>query len=175
MRKLYIFLFTVLLVFGFTVQARAEISASGYSGNRYEEQQVFVYAYNNSGSSVTSNSVVIFQTTIGSTNAEEGTTLGSYFTTTTSAGSPYIFGVTDETIADGASGRICVRGPHKIDIASNDTAAGDTISTSTSAGQGETQTTTTNKYGYVGIALAQSDDTGDGLDIWWCWVNPTVQ
>ena len=167
MRKLSIILVSALLVLGLSIQARAEISTSTFTGDRFEEQQVIVMCYNNSGAEIQSNSVVILDVT-----GTAGTTLGTYITTTTSTDSNYVFGVTDETIAAGSVGRICVRGPHRVHMASTDTSAADTIGTYTPAGLAETTTTTTNKTGILGVALAEDTTALGGDDIWWVWINP---
>lgn len=172
MRKLSIVLISALLVFGLSIQARAEQSTSTFTGDRYEEQQVMVYCYNNSGAEIQSNSAVIIDIT-----ATAGTTLGTYITTTTTTDSSYVFGVTDETISSGSVGRICVRGPHKVQFASEDTAAEDTVGTLTPAGKVETTTTTSNKDGILGLALAATavTDRDYGTDMWWIWVDPYVK
>lgn len=167
MRKLSLFVLSALLVLGFTLQARAESSATAYTGKRFEEQQVFVFSYNNSGAEIQSNSVVILDI-----SATAGSTLGTYITTTTNTDSSYVFGVADETIGIGEVGKICVRGPHTVWIASNDTAAEDTLGTYTPAGKAETTTTTSNKDGILGVALAQDTSANGGEDIWWAWINP---
>ena len=110
MKKLFVFLFISLLLVS---SAYAEIGATAYSNDpQYDEQSVFVIAYNNSGSSITSNAVVVLDTT--AANVTSGATLGARITTSTDSGNSFTFlGITDQTIADNSAGRICVRGPHK--------------------------------------------------------------
>ena len=176
MRKLFIVLVSALLI-GVSVQARAEQSTSTFTGERFEEQQVFIFAYNNSGSEVQSNGVVVVDIT-----GTGSSTLGTYFTTSGTSGNSYILGVTDETIAIATIGKICVRGPHIVNFATAPS-AGDTITNHTVVPQGLTETSTANKYGYVGVALkATAAEDGDdfnldgvGSENWWIWVNPTVQ
>lgn len=172
MRKLFLVLVSALLMLGLSVQARAEQSTSTFTGERFEEQQVFVYVYNNSGAEIQSNSAVILDIT-----GTAGSTLGTYITTTTVTDSSYVFGVTDETIPTASVGKVCVRGPHIVRFASSDTAAEDTVGTYTPAGYVETTTTTSNKDGILGLALAVTANTDQnyGLDMWWVWVNPYVK
>jgi len=172
MRK-FIVLFSALLMLGFSIQARAEQSTSTFTGERYEEQQVFIYAYNNSGSEVQSNGVVVIDIT-----ATGNSTLGTYFTTSATSGNSYILGITDETIAAGSVGRICVRGPHRVLFDTTPSAA-DSVTNDTTAPLATTGTSAANKYGYVGTALKATTTTADGewggSNTWWIWVNPTVQ
>ena len=172
MRKLFTILVSALLVLGISIQARAEQSTSTFTGKRFEEQQVFVYAYNNSGAEIQSNSAVIIDIT-----GTPASTLGTYITTTTDTDSSYVFGVTDETIATASVGKVCVRGPHIVVFASTNTSAEDTVGTYTPAGSVETTTTTSNKDGILGLALAATvaGDKYYGLDMWWIWVNPYVK
>lgn len=110
MKKLLIFAACLLLA----SSAYAESSASVFSGTNYGEQQVWIYGYNISGAAVTSNAIVILDTT--AANVASGSTLGVRFTTTTTNGDARALGVTDEVIANAAVGRICVRGPHQVQI-----------------------------------------------------------
>jgi len=172
MRKFSIILLSALLVLGFAISARAEIGATAYTGVRYEEQQVFTYAYNNSGSEVTSNSIVILDT-----SATVGTTLGAYFTTDTGGDSNLILGVTADTIPAGSVGKICIRGPHRVWMNSHaGNSAGNQISTSTTAGKAKVTTGTTNKMGTAGVQLAE-DTTypGGAKDIWVCYLRYATQ
>lgn len=173
MRKLFIILVSALLMLGLSIQVRAEQSTSTFTGERYEEQQVFVYAYNNSGSTVQSNSVVVVDIT-----GTGSSTLGAYFTTSATSGNSYIMGITDETIASSSVGKICVRGPH-IAIFDAAPSAADSVTNDDAAGAKATAgTSAANKYGYVGTALkatAAADAPTCGTYYWWIWVNPTVQ
>ena len=174
MKKL-IFVISALFVFGIAYQARAEMSPSAVAGNSYLDNQVFTIMYNNSGSSITSNAVVALDVT-----GTAGSTLGSYITTV-STDSPYVIGVTDETIADGSTGRVCIRGPHKAwFVMGSEPTAGQNITAATTAGRAAASTTTTTAAGHVGVALAVTSgtythDSADGSDIWWIWVNPHTQ
>lgn len=148
-------------------QAKAEVGVSAYTGTDYREQQVFTYVYNNSGSELTYNSVVILDT-----SATAGSTLGAYFTTTTTADSPYVFGVTDQTIKSGEVGRVCVRGPHTVRLTTESgLAAGDIVATSGTAGKAvEYSTSDGTVGGYLGTAIV--DNTTTFEDRWWIIVNP---
>ena len=93
MKKIFFIVLSALLLLGIT-QAWAEMSPSAVSGTSYLDNQVYTIMYNNSGTNIAKNAVVILDTT-----GTAGSTLGSYITTTTSAGSQYVIGVTDEAIA----------------------------------------------------------------------------
>lgn len=167
MKKFIFVLLALLFAFGIT-QAFAEMSPQTVSGTSYLDNQVYTIAYNNSGSAITSNSIVIIDT-----SATAGTTLGSYITTDTSGDSNLVFGITDETIAIGKTGRICIRGPHKVLMNSNTgSAAGYQIATSTSAGKAKVSTGTTNLMGTLGQQLAVASD---GSDVWWCYLRYATQ
>ena len=134
MKKLLIAILFVAITVSFSY---AEQSAQTYSGNalqKYTEQQVFIDCYNNSGSTISSNWVVVLDTAVG--NSASGTTLGTYITTTTTSADALVVGVTDQTILSGRVGRVCVRGPHKLYLTAAPSAAGATIATTTTAGAG---------------------------------------
>lgn len=172
MKKFSIILLSALLVLGFSLQARAESSATAYTGKSYTEQQVFTFVYNNSGSEIQSNSVVILDNS--GTDVAAGSTLGSYITTTATADSVYVFGVTDETIAAGAVGRVCIRGPHLVLDTDSTHAEGTTIlATSTTAGETTTYSTADGTAGgQLGLVIEQT--ASEGPDYCWVWVNPQV-
>ena len=163
MKKIFFIVLSALLLLGIT-QAWAEMSPSAVSGTSYLDNQVYTIMYNNSGTNIAKNAVVILDTT-----GTAGSTLGSYITTTTSAGSQYVIGVTDEAIATASTGRICRRGPHLVNTATGET-TGATLTTSTTAGKADTGTSTSNQYGYLGVNLGNSD-----TNVYWVWVNPSVQ
>ena len=174
MRKISLFVLSALLVLGIAYQARAEQSPVSAAGNSYLDNQVFTLVHNNSGAVITSNAIVILDIT-----GTAGSTLGSYITTSTTADSPYVFGVTDEPLAIGAIGRVCIRGPHKVWMTATPT-AGQNITNGTTAGKGTASTTTTTTAGHIGVALAVTSGTktlgsDDGSDIWWVQVNPHTQ
>ncbi len=132
MKKLFLIALMVLLTASFCY---AEQSAQTYSGNanqRFDEQQVFVDAYNSSGGTISSNYVVVIDTA--AANAASGTTLGTYITTTTTAADARVLGVTESDIPAGRVGRVCVRGPKKVYLTAAPSAAGATIATTTTAG-----------------------------------------
>lgn len=161
MKKFSIFVISALLILGIISPVWAEQSSSTASGKRYEENQVFTIAYNNSTSDMVSNAVVIIDTT-----GTVGSTLGAYITTTTTADSPYVFGVTDEAIAASQSGRVCIRGPHYVRHLGTAT-AGDLSATSGVAGVARVYATAdATAGGYLGRIIA-----GAGNDVL-VWVNP---
>ena len=167
MRKLFIVLISALLV-GVSTQARAEISTTTFTGDRFEEQQVIVMCYNNSGSDIESNAVVILDV-----SATEGSTLGTYITTTATADDSYVFGVTDEVIEAGEVGRICVRGPHLVYDLDSTHAVRAILATSTTVGRTTTYATSD---GTTGGQLGQVIDASvaEGVDYCTVWVNPQV-
>lgn len=172
MKKLFIVLLSALMVFGFLTQARAETSTSAYTGKRYEEQQVFVMAFNNSGSTLNTTSVVILD--LSGTGVTAGATLGSYVTTTTTADSVRVFGVADESIDDQSVGRICIRGPHQVRLVATSSPSsigiGDLITTSATAGRVAEYSTAD---GTAGGVLGRSLETTTNEDFW-IWVNPEI-
>ena len=132
MKKINIIVLSALLVLGLAFQVRAEQSPSSATGTRYYDNQVFTMAYNNSGSDISSNNVVILD--ISGTDVADETTLGAYITTTTTADSVYVFGVThDPNCVAGTSCRVCIRGPHKVMDTDSTHANGAILSTSTTA------------------------------------------
>ena len=179
MKKLSIFVISALLVLGLTAQVRAEQSPATASGKVYTDNQVFTMAYNNSGADITSNSIVILDT-----SGTAGSTLGAYITTSTSADNKYVFGVTeDATCSSGTSCRVCIRGPHKVWLTiagAGAMSAGNIVSQSTTAGRGTTYSQSDGTAGgYLGTALAVTSGTYsygslDGNDIWWVWINPQI-
>lgn len=108
MKKFIYGFIAALFVFGFMSQARAELSAQSYSAqNIAEENQVYTYMYNQ-GANITSNSLVCIDTTAPAAYT------GSYIATTTTANDARVIGVTDEVILSNSTGKVCVRGPHKV-------------------------------------------------------------
>jgi hypothetical protein len=167
MKKFY-FVLSALLVLGFAVQARAETSSTAYTGKDYTENEVFIYAYNNSGSSIQSNGVVIIDT-----SGTAGSTLGAYITTTSTADSVYVCGVTDETIADGAVGRVCVKGPHLVMYTSSTHTAGTIAATSTTAAQATTYSTADGiAGGQLGVVIGATSALGTRYA--WVYIRPNV-
>lgn len=168
MKKLYLFIFSALMILGLSTQVRAEMSPSTATGKSYLDNQVFTMAYNNSGSDITSNAIVILDT-----SATAGSTLGAYITTDTAGDSNLVIGVTDETIANGSVGRICIRGAHKVWMNSESgNSAGYQIATSTTAQKAKVTTGTTNLMGTMGVQLAQASD---GTNVWWCYLRYATQ
>ena len=128
-------LFISLVVLLLAAPSFAEIGATAYSSNTQQQELCqFIYAYNNSGSSITSNQVVILDTT--AANSVSGATLGARIATTTTNGDPRVIGVTDQVIANASVGRICVRGPHKVQwsTSAGPAIAGASVATGTTAG-----------------------------------------
>ena len=179
MKKLFVFLFisTLLLV----SSAYAEIGATAYSSEpQIGELQVYIYAYNNSGSDVTSNAVVVLDTT--AANVASGSTLGANIVATTTAGDSAVIGITDEVIEDNTVGRVCIRGPHKVWFTTTQgaAAAGNTIATSTTSGR-VANTPANATSAIIGILLSgtQTQDNsvagreafkGEPSSLYWAWI-----
>jgi glutamate synthase domain-containing protein 3 len=178
-KKLVLIAIASLFVFATIGTVLAEQSASVYGGKKYYEQQVFVDAYNNTGGTLPVNSVVILDTT--GTAADS---LGAYITTSTTAGSVYIFGVvaqaTPITNATGTlksnlgintatTGRICVRGPHLVRVSTASTVtAGNILTQSGTAGVAYPLPSSTVATGILGVALESA-----GTQVW-TWIRPVV-
>lgn len=171
--KKYLYIVLAAIILLNTGQVMAEMSAQGYTGKRYEEQQVFVVVYNNSSASVSANSAVVIDTT-----ATDGSTLGAYINTSTTADSVYAFGVTGETIASGVIGKVCVRGPIPVYVeataatqGSSPIVAGDIVSVGNDAAGSAQEYATSDGTagGQLGVAL-ESASSG----IVTIWVNPQI-
>lgn len=174
MNKKMVFLFAFVLMGLFCSQAKAENSATGFSGTAYKEQQVWVDVYNNSGAAINTCSVVIIDTT-----ATAGTTLGAYATVTSSADSPYVLGVTDDVngIASGSVGRVIVRGPAKCLLTQATHNAGDSVATSTTSQAGYVTTSTTSATGKLGYVLSSTpvnSDPAGSKNFYWIYVRPST-
>lgn len=168
MRKLFIVLVSALLVFGVSFQARAEQSTSTFTGKRFEEQQVFVYAYNNGTTTIQSNGVVILENA-----ATDKTTVGTYVEVTTDADDELVFGVADENIAAGAVGRICVRGPHIVWDKDSTHALSTVLATSDTANRTTTYSTSdATVAGTLGVVILATSDLGG--EYCWVWVAPQI-
>lgn len=168
MRKLFIVLVSALLVLGLSIQARAEQSTSTFTGERYEEQQVFVYAYNNGSTEIQSYGIVIIDT-----DGTAGSTLGTYIENTTDADDELVFGVAAETIAVGAVGKVCIRGPHEVFDDDTTHAVSSIISSSSTANVSQTYATSDATVGgYAGLVIGATSSLGGRYC--WIWVNPQV-
>ena len=176
MKKLFIVL-SVLMILASVNSARAWISASSYGDGKYYEQQVFTEMRNNCGAAVSSNAVVILDTQI---SGRAGTTLGSAFTYSHVLGSGIspIIGVTDEQIASGAIGRVCVYGPHKVFFTALP-ALNATVTTAATGSEGQVTagTSTANGYFYLGtyIGPTVAGDSDYSALLGWVWINPGNQ
>lgn len=180
MRKLLSIVLGIILSVGIISTVRAEQSATGYENPpRTGNYQVFVVAYNSSPGTIARDNVVILDNSANVTATPLNTAnIGSYVTTTNATDSVFVFGVTDEAIASGTMGRICVRGPHKaVSISSNTAATGSIISASTVPGKfgfyATADGTTGARLGYT-LTNTVTADTGDASNTYWVWVNPEV-
>jgi len=112
------------------------------------EEHKLITVKNQSGGDLVQGDVVVLKTTAA----------GNEVTTTTTAGDPLVFGMVDETIANGASGHVLIRGKTtalKVD-GTVDIAVGDLLSTSTTAGVAKKAAS-----GETAFAVALEDYTAD--------------
>ena len=168
MKKLFILF--ALLMLGVSTELRAETSTSTSSGTRYYENQVYITAYNDSGAAISSNQVVILDTT-----ETAGTTLGAYVTRTTTANDSRVVGVTHDSIPDGQAGAVCVRGPHRVMVVNTDAGAvaqysvGASMSTTTTTGRVSIITANNNPGAIVGRLMSTTADSSSP-ELYWIWV-----
>ena len=173
-------LLLVALFITIAAVAYAEIGAQTYSViPRTEELRVYVHAYNPAATAISSNSVVILSPADASNAAYKAT--GAVIATTATADSNYVFGVTDETIAAGSQGRVCVRGPHRVlaNTTSGALVAGASMSTTTTAGYVSAVTSLYGGGAKLGTLLSTSadpivDSNGTPVtnaSVYWVWIN----
>jgi hypothetical protein len=104
--------------------------------------------------------------------------IGSYFTYATASDSVYAIGVLDEDVLSASVGRICVRGPHRLQVTTesamstgNRIGTANTTSRPNGTGFGVTYTVADGTGGArVGIAIGE--DQATPASIWWIWVKP---
>lgn len=168
MKKFCLVLLSALLVFSMASQARAEQSTASATGSSYLDNQVYTMAYNNSGSDITSHSVVILDT-----SGTAGSTLGAYITTTTTADHWAVAGVTvDPNCVAGTPCRVCIRGPIEVLFTSATHVTGTIAATSTTAGEATTYSTADGTVGgHLGKIIGSSDLGGFYA---WVWVEPKI-
>ncbi len=139
--------------------------AAGGDGARYGQVQETAVFLNNSGSTLTSGTVVVLDTT-----ATAGSTLGSYMTTTNSADSIIVLGVLkSSSVINGAPGVVVTRGPIDTLYAGatdNSVAAGAAVGTANGV-TGQVGSGTN-----LGVALEATTGASD-YGLIWIWVNPT--
>jgi len=164
MRVMRRFLLATAMVLSLPALAFAWGGAAG-DGTRYKMLQETAVVVNNSGATLSSGAVVIWDTT-----ATAGSTLGIHVTTTTSANSIMAAGVVqDDSTANGFPMRIITRGPAQVQYAgvtSAITNAGEAVGTSTVAGQLGTGTN-------LGVSLEAHNGKGLDFALLWTWINPT--
>lgn len=165
-----------LLVMVSASMARAESSATAYDA-KYYSQQVFVMAYNNFNVSINRDNVVIIDAAAA---INPNVNLGSYIIPTGTTDSIFVFGVTDEAIAAGTMGRVCIRGPHKAVgiVGAGFPTSGAIISSSNVMGKfgygnSTADGTAVGRLGYV-LSATATTDTGDASGTYWVWVNPSA-
>src|SRR3990167_4872155 len=132
MKNLKLMLSALLLLGLTSLQVWAETSPKAYE-DHLRSQQTFVEVYNTGPATIAANSPIILDP-----NATLGSTLGERVLTTTTTDSVFVFGVADESISSGTMGRVCIRGPHKIQVNSSERSvfpSGAILATSTTQGQ----------------------------------------
>lgn len=168
-KKYFVLVISALFILGIAYYSMAEISTNSYSTKtRQDENQVFTYAYNNQSTTIPQYGIAILDTDANVTNS-----LGSWVTTTTTANSPYVFGVADELVAANSTGRFCVRGVHQI-WHTGTIKVGSMLGTSSTASIAANPTITDGTLsGYIGLSLSNS--TTDGVGLVWALINPVVR
>lgn len=165
MKRKLIALLALLMVASAGELAYAGIQVSS-DGNRGAANQVLTAVFNDSGSTLTSGSVVIWDTGAADP-ANAG--LGAYVTTTTSADSNLAAGVVfSDQILDQGIGTICTYGPVETltaDATDRPTSAGTAVGTTTVAGQAGSGTG-------LGVLLRTSA-SGSDRENEWVFVNPS--
>ena len=164
-------LVAVLVVFSATGFAFAWGSQGG-DGSRFDALQEKSVFFNNSGSTLTSGSVVILDRT--GTGVTRDTTLGAYITTTTTADSIDVVGVTSSTSClDQTPCVVVTKGP-ALTLCQDST---DAVSTGASVGT----TATAGRCGgaadnaaILGEAL-EAGQTGGDTSVIYIWVDPERQ
>jgi hypothetical protein len=174
MRKFNVIILSALMVLGLSSFVWAEMSATAYSGKSNNSQQVFVDMYNNSGIKLSENTIAIIDSNAGLTDAK----VGAYFTVATTSDSVYAVGVLDQDVASASVGRVCVRGPHKLQVTTESAMAlgsrigtANTTSRPNGLGFGVIYTVADGTAGSrVGVAIGEQQATP--TSIWWIWVDP---
>ena len=163
MKKLFSFLAIVLLI-GLVATSSYAVNISA-DGERGEANRILTTVFNDSGGSLTSGTVVIWDT------GESDDALGAYVNTTTSTDSNLVAGVIkSNTILDQSVGTIIVYGPAETLYAGSTDAgtatAGTAVGTSSVVGEAGDGT------GLGVILLDATDKTGDGA-LTTIFVNPS--
>ena len=176
MRKLALVVLSALIVLGFS-SAWAEQSAFTQSGRYNRDQGMYVDMYNNSGVKLTANLIVIHDTG----GVLTPSSVGSYFSRATTSDSVYVLGVLDQDVLSASVGRVCIRGPHQVQMATEaGVAIGNLIGTANTVtrnageiGNGQPYTTADGTAGgRLGVAIGEQQATP--TSVWWVWVNPRV-
>lgn len=134
-------------------------------GNRGDANAVFTAVLNDSGGTLQSGIVVIWDTGTDESNAQ----LGAYVNTTTSADSNLVAGVVHQSsIVDQGIGAIQIYGPRQVltaDSTDRPTSAGTAVGTTTVAGQAGSGSG-------LGVLLRTSGSGVDGENEW-IFINPS--
>jgi len=176
MRKFFSIALAVLLVVGFTCQARAEYSSTSVTGKSYEDQQVFISVYNNYEQTITENYVVVWD--LDGTSPDTvatASTMGAFVEVTSTTCNYLTVGVVDKDIPSGKVGRVCIRGPHLVNAESTGLAAvaGYVVGTGDESPYGQMQNYDEGAItsGYLGyIMSANSDGNGN----YWVYLCPQI-
>ena len=164
MKRLISALIAVLFL-GTSVSSALAVTISS-SGERGAANRIFTAVFNDSGSALTSGSVVIWDTGADDP-ADAG--LGAYVTTTTTADSNLAAGVVhSDSIPDQGTGVIQIYGPREVltaDSTDRPTSAGTAVGTTTVAGNAGSGTG-------LGVLLRTSASGVDGENEW-IFINPS--
>jgi len=151
MKKIFLFVFALLLIAGVAQAAGIPTAVDPKNEPEVWTQEV----YNNSGSALTSGSVVIWDCSSDTTDSSYAYRTG-WVTTTATADSPLVAGVVvDDSIAASSQGTIAIYGP--VYALCNDSSDGVTVSTcvGTAAAAGRVGDSAGGaNTGILGIALA---------------------
>jgi len=161
MKKLIAISLAVLLL----ASGQAYALTVSSDGVRGDANKVYTAVFNNSGSALTSGSVVVWDTAA----ATSGDSLGAYVTTTTSADSNLCAGVVQsDSIPASGVGTLQIYGPRRVktaDSTDRPTSAGTAVGTTTVAGNAGSGTG-------LGVLLRTSGSGVDG-ELEWIFINPS--
>ncbi len=175
MIKKFLFIaLAILLGYGIAFAAGIPTVVDPANGPEIWTQEVF----NDSGSALTSGSVVIWDYT--DSDMYDLDLRKMYITTTTTADSIATAGITvDPSIPDQTEGTICIYGPVKARIVAGTTAtAGVALATSSTAGRLGNYAGSGNDDAVLGWSIdadTSSDSSEGGTDIVVVFVNPSIQ
>lgn len=166
MKKFIIFVLAFLAIGGICY---AESSAITWSHiPRQTEMVVYVEAYNPAATAITSNAVVVLSPGNAANMSYKAT--GAVVAYTTTQDDPLVFGVTDEVMPAQGSGRVCIRGPHRVmaNTTGGGLVAGASMATTTSSGVTTPLAVQSQSNSVLGTLLSTTSDPilgGDGVPL----------